>query len=251
MIRNINVATKSSPAQHISLFSSVQAKIIGVTILVTTLVLGGFAAYDVKTTSDNLRRDLIADGNNAALRLASTLSTPMWDLDAELVADTLLSEMLDRDVYAAVVTEKDKNEAFSGYERDATWNAGPYAGAAGSELIRTTQEIRYRNDVIGTVDVWMSPRFIDIEVRDSMVRLIIILLALDLIILIVLSLVFHGLLVQPILRLSQAAERISRGEGGVELDTQRRDEIGLVATAIQRLQVSLGIAMDRLRGTKA
>lgn len=52
---------------------------------------------------------------------------------------------------------------------------------------------------------------------------------------------------QPIIRLIQVAEQISRGEVSAKvLDTQRRDEIGSLARAIDRLETSLRIAMRRL-----
>ena len=52
---------------------------------------------------------------------------------------------------------------------------------------------------------------------------------------------------RPILRLIEVADQISRGEVSAKvLDTQRRDEIGSLARAIDRLATSLRIAMRRL-----
>jgi HAMP domain-containing protein len=54
-------------------------------------------------------------------------------------------------------------------------------------------------------------------------------------------------LVTPIMKLTDAAERMSLGELNVKIDVGSRDEIGLLAQAVGRMQTSLQIAMRRLR----
>ncbi len=54
-------------------------------------------------------------------------------------------------------------------------------------------------------------------------------------------------LVTPIMKLTDAAERMSLGELNVKIDIQSKDEIGLLAQAIGRMQTSLRLAMNRLR----
>ena len=55
-------------------------------------------------------------------------------------------------------------------------------------------------------------------------------------------------LTRPIVNLTQIATELSEGKLGVEIpDTTRTDEIGALAKAIERLGISLQMAMDRLR----
>ena len=54
-------------------------------------------------------------------------------------------------------------------------------------------------------------------------------------------------IVTPIRKLTDAAERMSLGELKVDIDIKSKDEIGLLALAIGRMQTSLRLAMDRLR----
>jgi methyl-accepting chemotaxis protein len=54
-------------------------------------------------------------------------------------------------------------------------------------------------------------------------------------------------LVTPIMKLTDAAERMSLGELNVKIDVKSRDEIGLLAQAIGRMQTSLRMAMNRLK----
>jgi len=57
-------------------------------------------------------------------------------------------------------------------------------------------------------------------------------------------------LVSPLMKLTDAAERMSMGDLKVKIDVATRDEIGLLAQAIGRMQTSLQIAMRRLRKKK-
>lgn len=57
-------------------------------------------------------------------------------------------------------------------------------------------------------------------------------------------------LATPIMKLTDAAERMSLGDLNVKIDVQTRDEIGLLAQALGRMQTSLRMAMERLRKKK-
>jgi methyl-accepting chemotaxis protein len=54
-------------------------------------------------------------------------------------------------------------------------------------------------------------------------------------------------IVTPIRKLTDAAERMSLGELNVKIDVKSKDEIGLLAQAVGRMQTSLRLAMNRLR----
>ncbi|MBU0987648.1 MAG: HAMP domain-containing protein, partial [Proteobacteria bacterium] len=52
---------------------------------------------------------------------------------------------------------------------------------------------------------------------------------------------------RPIIKLTDAADRISVGELDVEIDTNRKDEIGDLAEAVARMQDSIRLSIERLR----
>ena len=54
-------------------------------------------------------------------------------------------------------------------------------------------------------------------------------------------------IVTPIMKLTDATERMSLGELNVKIDVKSKDEIGLLAQAIGRMQTSLRLARNRLR----
>ena len=57
-------------------------------------------------------------------------------------------------------------------------------------------------------------------------------------------------LVTPLMKLTDAAERMSLGDLHVKIDVRSSDEIGLLAQAIGRMQISLRMAMERLMKKK-
>jgi methyl-accepting chemotaxis protein len=74
-----------------------------------------------------------------------------------------------------------------------------------------------------------------------------ILLAGTLLLVLIISWFSARAIVKPIMKLTDAAERMSLGELNVKIDIKSKDEIGLLAQAIGRMQTSLRLAMNRLR----
>jgi len=58
---------------------------------------------------------------------------------------------------------------------------------------------------------------------------------------------FARTVVKPITTLTDIAERMSLGELDYEVNIKSKDEIGLLAMAIERMRISLNLAMGRLR----
>ncbi|MBW2040264.1 MAG: HAMP domain-containing protein, partial [Deltaproteobacteria bacterium] len=52
---------------------------------------------------------------------------------------------------------------------------------------------------------------------------------------------------QPLLHLAQVADRISMGDLGARIEVKTKDEIGVLAEALRRMEISLKAAIERLR----
>ena len=61
---------------------------------------------------------------------------------------------------------------------------------------------------------------------------------------------FARTVVKPIMTLTDIAERMSLGELDIKVDVNSKDEIGLLAQAVERMRISLNLAMSRLRRKK-
>ena len=90
----------------------------------------------------------------------------------------------------------------------------------------------------------------DAEVFDSLKhvqRLAVILLAVTILIVSFIAWISARAIVTPIRKLTEVAERMSLGDLNMQINIPSKDEIGLLAQAIKRMQTSLRLAMERLR----
>jgi methyl-accepting chemotaxis protein len=67
------------------------------------------------------------------------------------------------------------------------------------------------------------------------------------VVVVVIALLASRAIVNPIRTLTDAANRISVGELGVEIQSKSKDEIGDLAEAITRMQDSIRLSIERLR----
>jgi len=80
-------------------------------------------------------------------------------------------------------------------------------------------------------------------------RLLFVLLGLFVFILLVMNGLLHFVVVRPIRRLSDTADRVSRGDPDVpDVQTRGRDEVAVLAGSFNRMRISLAKAMSMLEG---
>lgn len=238
--------------KKINVLVSVQTKIIFITLLIITLVLGAFAWYEISRRHALLDQELKELARVTVIKLKNNLRIPLWDLDIELVADTIGSEMLTRDISGILIYDSNGKDLLTGKQRDVNWevadiNNGVYQPIGGGEQMARDAYIENRNERIGKVVVYVDNRFHQQELYSSIQGLLITLFMLDLTILLVLWLVMQNLVRRPMEVLSEAAKQLSLGNFNVQVDAERKDEIGVVADSIDRMKTSLRMAIERLR----
>ena len=85
------------------------------------------------------------------------------------------------------------------------------------------------------------------QALDLVQRSALILLACTILVVTIIAWLSARAIVTPVRKLTDAAERMSLGELNVKIDIKSKDEIGLLAQAVGRMQTSLRLAMNRLR----
>jgi methyl-accepting chemotaxis protein len=90
---------------------------------------------------------------------------------------------------------------------------------------------------------------IEISARQSSLILFVVLI-LSLAVALVVWIVTARRIIEPIIMLTHAAEKMSKGDLAIKIDTSSPNEIGALAKAIERMQISLKLAIDRLRKKK-
>ncbi|MGH1486538.1 MAG: HAMP domain-containing protein [Cellvibrionaceae bacterium] len=235
---------------NIKFLLSVQTKIIFIAILVITLVLGGYSIYEVSRRQALMNSEMNDLAKISASKLENNLRIPLWDLDNDLIADVVETEMLTRDISAILVFDTDNSGLIIGRQRGANWgilDVDKSYEAIGSDEIKKEVFVVNKNEKIGRVIVYVNKKFKKSELIESVKGLLATLLLLDIAVFIILWFVMSEILRRPISQLTDAANKVSRGNFDVDIDIQRRDEIGQVANAIDRMKISLSMAIRRLR----
>lgn len=235
-------------ARKVSIFRSLQTKILIMLLLVTTATLAGFAVFNLNEARQRLEADLQRLAETTVQRLSQHLIGPLWALNTEQIVDSIEAAMLERRVFAVIVREEDRETKFVGRQRDRDWNVVDAKSNPRGDLILSKTTLLHNNEeLIGVLEVYVSRRFLqqqfEAQVRSEIVRAG----ALDLVLIVVTLALLRGVVVSPIRRVTEAADRIASGQLSTKIDVGTNDEIGALADAVNKLQTSLRIAMERMK----
>lgn len=232
--------------RRISWFKRIRTKILTVIIIVTTLVLGaaGYAAYlyEEATRTEELRQlaEVTAD------RLSQHIEIPMWDVDYDQVGKLLEAEMKELKVAGIAVRDEDKKSLFAARERDANGDVIESAGNLTGDFVFAQRDITRGDKVIGNLTVFLTPAYLQQELLQLAQGVAAVVLVVDLIMLIIIGSVLSRVVVRPLLVLAGHAERISQGNLNDDIDVTSGDEIGYLSNTMNRMQLSLRVAIQRL-----
>ena len=155
--------------------------------------------------------------------------------------------MIEPTIAGILVRDEDGKQVFLARGRDNRWVINKISTEPRGAYIKEIKPIQRENKVIGSVEVYATDRFLKEEVRKQIAQDLLQLLIITLIIILVTAGSLRHLLVQPILKLTMAADAISKGQFDYPIAVNSKDEVGLLAKAIGRLQTSLKMAMQRLQ----
>lgn len=232
--------------RKISWVRAIRTKILTLIIITTTLVLGvsGYFAYRYTETSKTQELEQLAEVT--ADRLSSHLQIPMWDVDYEQVGKLLEAEMREQKIAGIAVRDEDKRTLFAARERGPGGAVVESAGNLTGNYIFATRDVMRDDQVIGSVNVFLTPALLALELRQFAMGTGAVVILLNVVMLIILGSVLGGVVVRPIKRLAESAERISQGDLNQEIEVHSGDEIGYLASTLNRMQLSLRVAMTRL-----
>jgi HAMP domain-containing protein len=239
---------KKEKQNKVAWYRSLQTKILVTLLLVTTIILGGFAVYNLTQAQDRLESELQRLAETTVQRLSQQVIGPMWSLNDDQLSESIEAAMLERRVYGVVIRKEDRESVYMARRRDDNWNiVDAKSIPEGDYVVSKTTLLHDNQEVIGVLEVYVSRRFLQERfnglVANELRRGGILSLALIVVTLVLL----RYLLVRPIHQLTNASERISAGQLDTKINVQSRDEIGMLAGGINKLQTSLRIAMERMK----
>jgi len=203
---------------------NIQTRINIILGLVITTVMIAYAGFNYLTTKSKMESELHYSAEIVANRLSKTLVTPLWNFEKEGVEELLVSEMMDKNIYAILVWEKNEDKLYLGKKRNASWEIVTAEKTVSGEYIQKNKQIRRNNQQIGSVDVFFTPQFMRQSLHQSMVNIILTIIVLNIALLVALYFAIRTNIIGPINRvisgLSNASEKISFMSDEITQDSQ-------------------------------
>lgn len=229
-------------------YRSLQVKILIALLVVTTLILAGFAAFNVNQERARLEAELERLAQTTTQRLSQQLISPLWDLDRQQVVETAKAAMLERRIYGVTVREEDRQTVYTSLQRDDNWQVVESDEAPEGDFVRSSTTLLHEGEeMVGVLEVYVTRRFLQEQAQNLLVSELQRAGALYLAFILVMVILLQRIVVGPISRLTEASEQVAAGHLRTKIDIGSRDEIGSLGNAINKLQTSLRIAMERMK----
>lgn len=228
-------------------YHSLQVRFAGFLILLTTIILGSFLTYDYFSTKKEKLGELHSLAFNTATRMSKYLIEPLWGIEEEQLSESLVSEMMDRQIESIIIFDRDTDNILVGRTRDNEGRVINMTAYSDQDSGITTRQPIIRNDnAIGDVEVVVTPKYAMQIIKNLVLKQIIVMGLLYLALLFTVFFILGKLIIRPIKQVTSAADRMSLGDLDITINHTSENEIGLLVDSINRMQASLKIAFTRL-----
>lgn len=172
-------------------------KISLIMIIIAVSIAGLFSGYDYINENRKLTENFNEMIEPIPRRMADALQKPLWFMDKELARQLITVEMKNKRIYAVVVKEADGNMVVA-HKRDDKWEIVETSEKITGDFILKTEQIVYEKDFAGTVDIYFTTRFIDEELRELSIFMVIKVILMSICLVSALLLTVNIFLVKPI-----------------------------------------------------
>lgn len=231
--------------QKKSFLKGLKFQINSLIVFIVLVIMGGYAGFSYESSKSKMEKDLLYSADIAAQRLSKHLREPFWAIDDEILKEALASEMLDKQIYAINIVDRNGADVYMGYRRNENWEVvqaepNPLKG----DYIARRADIVRGDDKIGAVEVYLTDTFLKIDFNRSMITIATTVAVLVLAIVFFVSFTFQKMIIRPITDMAGLADRISMGDMDITIPVGGSYEIGLLAQSFNRLKTSLKIGMQ-------
>lgn len=183
---------------------------IGIMIVLISLfafVISG--AYEYESMHKDMLKDLNQKADGLVERLSESLIPPLWNVDQPAINRIILSEMNDKRIKAIIVTEDNDKTVFTGKVRDLDWNIVDFKTRPIGKLVKRESEISVLKQPIGAVEIYMSPKFIQKDLLNSLLKSLFRTMLLVVLLMLTIFAALRKVILSPITKLSETARQIS------------------------------------------
>ena len=212
----------------------------------TTLLLGSFGIFYYITLGNRAWTTLRSDVEIETDQLALSLALPVWNIDREQIEKMVENTMKNPDISGVVVSAAGRIHARA---RNARWEVKKVAAVSpDAGDISVEGVISYRGESIGTIKVFATSKFIQRDLRNTLISEVAVILLLDLLLVLIISILLWRIVLKPLMQVERYAVSVSSGGGGtaVEMGFFGRELENLKAS-IEKMVQTLRLSTDQLR----
>jgi signal transduction histidine kinase len=186
------------------------AMIVAATLVTaTTLVLGGLGLVSYLRDREEKRTRVGRVAEVEANVLAVSLALPIWNIDRPQIEKVLEAMGATPGNYAVVVQAAGATHA---RVRDAHWRFVPSDGRFATDgLASVRRDIVFNGEQIGTVQVYATPKFVEAELRRSLLWLVLSILTVDVLLVLCVYFALRPTVLRPLVEIERFAVAVSEG----------------------------------------
>ncbi|MCP4352895.1 MAG: methyl-accepting chemotaxis protein, partial [Desulfobacterales bacterium] len=217
-----------------SRFNSIQAILSIILLLMTTAIFAGFMLIYYETTRSEMDRELNELTEFFANHLSTSLIKPLWDMDSVAVKGVTEATMKEKQVYAILVTDNLDNNYNKA--RDEQWQLTDTREVVfKGEYVRRKKQIVKEDEILGTVEVCMTPKFMHKKLRDAIIKMLITLVILNSLLFLTLFFSIRKIIISPIKDTASSLSRISRGDIPDRINEKYKGEFNEIRDSMNML----------------
>jgi PAS domain S-box-containing protein len=211
-------------------------------IAVTTSVLVTFGVFDYLEQHRQRYQELNASLGFTADQLSSSLALPLWNFQNEQAVKIVENAMRDRNVVAVLATENISRRVIAGRARnDAGQVVEADRIASPDDLLTATKPITFNSREIGEVEVWLTPRHVRQAMNDTLMRLVVNIMAVNVALVALLYFILSRSIVRPLRSVETYALAVSAEE-----NSERAPPEEFKLLELENLRNSIVVMVDKL-----
>ena len=238
--------TKDKPEWH----TRIQVQISALLIILVVLVMAAFSAYGALKMKNSLRLELDTSLSNISERASKSVGSAIWEYNQAAAIEVIEAQMLDDRVYTIVISDSDGG-FFAGMQRMAGQSsAGVSTDDASTDktsvieiqeqpslvddvsLVHGQTNITYEDEIIGTLDVYLSTDHMHDALIDYYISRSIESLLLSLFLVAGVFYMLRSVVIKPLTQLTDVAEKLSSRILDVDINVKSRNEVGDLARTL-------------------
>ena len=221
--------------------SSLGMKVNMMIVIAMTIAVVCLGVYDYRNERAEEIARLKEGQAETVSRLQIALATPLWNLNTDEIEPIVLAEMASDDIVAIEVHDKASDKFVAQFGRDEAWQVKHHSALPpADQIFSSSVGMIQREDVeIGQVRVFMTDQFALMAARSRLGGFLLKIGVLLVTVVLCLMAIIRHLVARPIALLNDAVANIDVADAVKLLDTQRKDELGRLASTFASMQTRI------------